>query len=193
MNGFIMDGGYVEYVVNYINILICVLDMMLDEEVMLVVIVGIFMYGMIELGGVVVGESFVVSGFGVIGLLVVFVVWFFGVYLVILIGIWDFWLEIGKKLGVMYMINVCMVDIVEVVKEIVGLKGVDYVVECVGIEVVINDVICMINCGGKVCFVGFLYDMVIVDLFYVVKNNIYFYGIWGEGKSVMYCVMLFMV
>jgi L-iditol 2-dehydrogenase len=41
----------------------------------------------------------------------------------------------------------------------------------------------MVNRGGRICLAAFPSDPVPVDLAYLVRNNIYVYGIRGEGKS----------
>jgi L-iditol 2-dehydrogenase len=41
----------------------------------------------------------------------------------------------------------------------------------------------MTNRGGKICLAAFPHDPVTTDLAHLVKNNIYAYGIRGEGKS----------
>ena len=68
-NGFTTDGGFAEYAVNNINTLVHVDDNMSDEEATLVVTAGTAMYGLTELGGLVAGESVVVTGPGPIGLM----------------------------------------------------------------------------------------------------------------------------
>ena len=68
-NGFTTDGGFCEYQVNHINTLVAIPDDMTDEEATLVVTAGTAMYGLTELGGMVAGESVVVTGPGPIGLL----------------------------------------------------------------------------------------------------------------------------
>src|SRR5215813_1698298 len=68
-NGFTTDGGFCEYQVNNINTLVSLQDAMSDEEATLVVTAGTAMYGLTELGGLVAGESVVVTGPGPIGLL----------------------------------------------------------------------------------------------------------------------------
>ena len=94
------------------------------------------------MGGLVAGESIVVIGPGPIGLLGVAVAKSLGAGPVILIGTRDSRLEIGKKLGADYTLNIKNEkDIVQAVKNIVGEKGVDYVVECAGKEKALNDAI----------------------------------------------------
>jgi threonine dehydrogenase-like Zn-dependent dehydrogenase len=41
----------------------------------------------------------------------------------------------------------------------------------------------MVNRGGKVCLAAFAHEQVLVDVAHIVRNNIYLYGIRGEGKS----------
>ncbi|KIT17579.1 zinc-dependent alcohol dehydrogenase [Jannaschia aquimarina] len=191
-NGFTTDGGFAEYAVNHVNTIIPVPDRMTDEEATLVVTAGTSMYGLTELGGLVAGESCVVSGPGAIGLLAVAVARSLGAYPVILTGTRESRLEIGRKLGATHTVNVREADTVEAVRAIVGDKGADYVIECAGTEAAINDAIRMTNRGGKVCLAGFPHDMATVDLPHVVKNNIYLYGIRGEGRSATHRAMQLM-
>ncbi|MBY8977932.1 zinc-binding dehydrogenase [Rhodobacteraceae bacterium NNCM2] len=191
-NGFTTDGGFAEYAVNNINTVIAVPDDMTDEEATLVVTAGTSMYGMTELGGLVAGESVVVSGPGPIGLLAVAVAKALGASPVILTGTRDARLEIGRKLGADHVINVRDTEPVAAVKEIVGPKGADYVVECAGNEQSINDAIRMTNRGGKICLAAFPHEPARIDLPYAVQNNIYFYGIRGEGKSATHRAMAMM-
>jgi L-iditol 2-dehydrogenase len=41
----------------------------------------------------------------------------------------------------------------------------------------------MVNRGGKICLAAFPHAPVTIDLPHLVKNNIYVYGIRGEGRS----------
>src|SRR5262249_50484264 len=67
--GFTPAGAFCKYKVNTINPLVAFPDAMSDEEATLVVTAGTAMYGLTELGGLVAGESVVVTGPGPIGLL----------------------------------------------------------------------------------------------------------------------------
>ena len=192
-NGFTSDGGFKQYAINHINTLIKVPDDMTDEEATLVVTAGTTMYGLTELGGLVAGESLVVIGPGPIGLLGVAVSKALGADPVILIGTRNDRLEIGKKLGADFVLNVKEEkDIVETVKSLVGEVGVDYVVECAGTEKALNDAIMMTNRGGKICLAAFPHDLIKVNIPHMVINNIYMYGIRGEGKSATHRAMAFM-
>jgi L-iditol 2-dehydrogenase len=182
-NGFTTDGGFAEYAVNHINTLARVPDTMGDAEATLVVTAGTSMYGLTELGGLVAGESVVVIGPGPIGLLAVAVAKALGASPVILTGTRDRRLAIGRELGADRTINVARENAVEIVKQLTGGIGADYVVECAGTETTVNEAIHMTNRGGKICLAAFPHDPVTMDLAHVVKNNIYVYGIRGEGQS----------
>jgi L-iditol 2-dehydrogenase len=182
-NGFTTDGGFAEYAVNHINTLARVPDTMSDAEATLVVTAGTSMYGLTELGGLVAGESVVVIGPGPIGLLAVAVAKALGASPVILTGTRDARLAIGRELGADRTINVARENAVEIVRQVTGGIGADYVVECAGTEATVNEAIHMTNRGGKICLAAFPHDPVTMDLAHVVKNNIYVYGIRGEGRS----------
>lgn len=191
-NGFTTDGGFCEYQVNNINTLVHVADSMTDEEATLVVTAGTAMYGLTELGGLVAGESVVVTGPGPIGLLGAAVAKALGAQPVILTGTRDNRLEIGRQLGADYVINVRNEDVVEKVREYTGGKGADYVVECSGAPNALNEAAQMVNRGGKICLAAFPSSSPEVDVAYLVRNNIYLYGIRGEGKTATHRAEAFM-
>src|SRR5437773_2694878 len=140
-NGFTTDGGFAEYAVNHINTLARVPDTMSDAEATLVVTAGTSMYGLTELGGLVAGESVVVIGPGPIGLLAVAVAKALGANPVILTGTRNRRLAIGRELGADRIVNINDEDAVEVVRQLTGGIGADYVVECAGIEDAIKVVV----------------------------------------------------
>ena len=182
-NGFTTDGGFCEYQVNNINTLVSIADDMSDEEATLVVTAGTAMYGLTELGGLVAGESVVVTGPGPIGLMGVAVAKALGAQPVILTGTRDNRLEIGKKLGADHVINVRKENPVDAVLKLTDGKGVDYVIECSAAPNAINDAARMVNRGGKICLAAFPHEAPVVDVAHLVRNNIYLYGIRGEGKA----------
>lgn len=182
-NGFTTDGGFAEYAINHINTLARVPDTMSDAEATLVVTAGTSMYGLTELGGLVAGESVVVIGPGPIGLLAVAVAKAIGASPVILTGTRSKRLAIGRELGADRTVNINEEDAVAVVREITDGIGADYVVECAGTEATIDQAIRMTNRGGKICLAAFPHERVTLDIAQLAKNNIYLYGIRGEGRS----------
>jgi L-iditol 2-dehydrogenase len=182
-NGFTTDGGFAEYAINHVNTLIKIADSMSDEEATLVVTAGTAMYGLTELGGLVAGESVVVIGPGPIGLLGVAVAKALGADPVILTGTREPRLAKGRELGADHVVNVRREDPVAAVRRLNGGKGVDYVLECSGAQDAINVAAHMLNRGGKLCLAAFPHAPVPVDVAHLVRNNIYLYGIRGEGRS----------
>ena len=191
-NGFTTDGGFAEYAINHVNTLVRVSDAMSDEEATLVVTAGTAMYGLTELGGLVAGESVVVTGPGPIGLLGVAVAKALGAHPVILTGTRDNRLKIGLELGADHVINAKQEDPVAAVRKLNGGKGVDYVVECSGATDAVNQAARMLNRGGKICLAAFPHEPAEVDIAYLVRNNIYVFGIRGEGKSATHRAEAFM-
>jgi L-iditol 2-dehydrogenase len=191
-NGFTTDGGFCEYQVNHINTLVAIPDSMSDEEATLVVTAGTAMYGLTELGGLVAGESVVVVGPGPIGLLGVGVAKALGAQPVILTGTRDNRLRTGLELGADHVVNVTREDPVEAVRRLNGGKGVDYVLECSGAPNAVNEAARMVNRGGKICLAAFPHEPVPVDIAHIVRNNIYLYGIRGEGRSATHRAEAFM-
>lgn len=191
-NGFTTDGGFAEYAVNNINTVIPIHDEMSDAEATLVVTAGTAMYGLTELGGLVAGESVVVTGPGPIGLLGVAVAKALGAQPVMLTGTRDNRLQLGKELGADFVVNVKKEDAVEAVRRLNGGKGVDYVLECSGAPQAVNEAVRMVNRGGKICLAAFPGKQVEVDVANIVRNNVYLYGIRGEGKSATHRAEAFM-
>ena len=50
----------------------------------------------------------------------------------------------------------------------------------------------MVNRGGRICLAAFPSEKVPVDLAHLVRNNIYVFGIRGEGKSATHRAEAFM-
>ncbi|MDE2006636.1 MAG: zinc-binding dehydrogenase [Rhodospirillales bacterium] len=182
-NGFTTDGGFAEYAVNNVNTMVHVPEAMSDEEATLIVTAGTAMYGLDVLGGLIAGEGVVVTGPGPIGLMGVGVAKALGADPVILTGTRDSRLEMGRKLGADAVVNVRHEDPVEAVHRLTGGKGVSYVLECSGAADALDQAARMVTRGGRICLAAFPHDPVTVDLAYLVRNNIYVFGIRGEGKS----------
>ena len=191
-NGFTTDGGFAQFAVNNINTMVHVPDDMSDEEATLVVTAGTAMYGLDVMGGLVAGQTVVVMGPGPIGLMGVGVAKALGAQPVILTGTRDNRLAIGKELGADHVINVRNEDGVEAVKRITRGKGAHYVLECSGAPNAVNDAARMLNRGGRICLAAFPHEPALVDVAHLVRNNIYMFGIRGEGRSATHRAAAFM-
>ena len=185
-NGFTTDGGFAEYAVNNVNTLCHVGDDVSDEEATLIVTAGTAMYALDTVAGLVAGQSVVVSGPGPIGLMAVAVAKAIGANPVILTGTRDNRLELGKKLGADYTINVRQENAVEKVRELTEGLGVNYVVECSGAPNAVNESVSMVKRGGRVVLAAFPKKQVEVDVAALVRNNISLFGIRGEGRSAVH-------
>jgi len=182
-NGFTTDGGFAEYAVNHVNTMVHIPDHVSDEEATLIVTAGTAMYGLDVMGGIIAGEGVVVTGPGPIGLMGVGVAKALGADPVILTGTRDRRLAMGRRLGADHTINVRDEDPVTAVKRITGGKGVQYVLECSGAPHALDEAGRMVNRGGRICLAAFPGEKVPVDLAHLVRNNIYVFGIRGEGRS----------
>jgi L-iditol 2-dehydrogenase len=181
-NGFTTDGGFTQYAINSVNTLVHVPDEMSDEEATLIVTAGTAMYGLDVTAGLIAGQSVVVMGPGPIGLMGVGVAKALGASEVILTGTRDNRLEMGRRLGADHTINVRNEDAVAKVREYTG-GGAHYVLECSGAPNAVNDAAAMLRRGGRICLAAFPGEPVPIDVAALVRNNIYLYGIRGEGRS----------
>ena len=184
-NGFTTDGGFAEYAVNHVNTLVRVPRDMSDEEATLIVTAGTAIYGLDVLGGLVAGQSVVVMGPGAIGLMGVGVAKALGASPVVLTGTGRDRrrLEIGRAFGADEVIDVGREDAVGAVMRITRSRGAHYVLECSGAPDAVNDAVHMVSRGGRVCLVAFPHGPAQVDVGHLVSNNIYVFGIRGEGRS----------
>lgn len=184
-NGFTTDGGFAEYAVNHVNTLVRVPAGMSDEEATLIVTAGTAMYGLDALGGLIAGQSIVVMGPGPIGLMSVGVAKALGADPVILVGTRQDRrrLEIGRQLGADEILTAGAEDVIAAVQRMTHGKGAHYVQECSGAPDALNDAARMVSRGGRICLVAFPKEPVQVDVARLVRNNIYVFGIRGEGRS----------
>jgi L-iditol 2-dehydrogenase len=182
-NGFTTDGGFAQYAINHINTLVRVPAHLTDEVATLIVTAGTAIYGLDVLGGLVAGESLVVTGAGPIGLSAVAAGKALGAYPVVLTDIVASRLEVGRRVGADVVIDASQETVVDAVKALTGGRGADLVFECSGAPNAVNDAIHMLKRGGRICLGAFSNTPALVDVGDVVTNNIYIYGIRGEGQS----------
>ncbi|TBH20183.1 alcohol dehydrogenase [Thermus thermamylovorans] len=181
-NGLTTDGGFAEYVVNHVNTVHKIPEHIPWDEATLIVTAGTAMYAIDVLGGLVAGDTLVVVGPGPIGLMAVACAKALGAR-VILTGTRDNRLELGRSLGADYVINVKrQPDVVEEVRRLTNGFGADLVIECSGAPNAVNEGLWMLKRGGRICLAAFSHEPPVVDTAYMVRNNIYMYGIRGEGQ-----------
>jgi L-iditol 2-dehydrogenase len=181
-NGFTTDGAFAEYAVNHVNTLFHLPDHIPFDEATLIVTAGTALYGLDVLGGLIAGETLLVIGPGPIGLMAVACGKALGAE-VILTGTRENRLALGRQLGADIAINVNERSPIDAVKEITHGLGVDLVMECSGAPGAINEALHATKRGGRICLAAFSREPVPFDAAYMVRNNIYMYGIRGEGKG----------
>lgn len=182
-NGFTTSGGFGQYAVNHVNTVVRVPDHLSDEIATLIVTAGTAMYGLDVLGGLVAGQALVVTGAGPIGLLAVAVAKALGASPVILTDIRDDRLAIGTRLGADHVVNASREPVLDAVRRLNGGRGVHYVFECSGAPKAVDEAVKMVSRGGRVCLGAFAHQPALVDVEHIVTNNIYLFGIRGEGQS----------
>ncbi len=64
--------------------------------------------------------------------------------------------------------------------------------ECSGAPTAVDEAARMLNRGGRICLAAFPHEPAVVDVAYLVRNNIYLFGIRGEGKSATHRAAAFM-
>jgi len=182
-NGFTTDGGFAQYAVNHVNTLVRVPEGLSDEVATLIVTAGTAMYGLDVLGGLVAGQSLVVTGAGPIGLMATAVGKALGASPVVVTDIVDSRLAVASRVGADQVVNASREPAVDAVRRLTHERGVDFVFECSGAPNAVNEAIQMLKRGGRVCLGAFSQKPALVDVGSIVSNNIYLYGIRGEGQS----------
>jgi L-iditol 2-dehydrogenase len=181
-NGFTTDGAFAEYAINHVNTLFRLPDHISFEEATLIVTAGTAMYGLDVLGGLIAGETLLVMGPGPIGLMAVACGKALAAH-VLLTGTRENRLALGRQLGADDTVNVRTHNAVDAIKALTHGDGVDLVIECSGAATALNEALYVTKRGGRICLAAFSHDPVPFDAAHMVRNNIYMYGIRGEGQG----------
>jgi len=181
-NGFTTDGAFAEYAVNHVNTLFRLPDHIPFDEATLIVTAGTALYGLDVLGGLIAGDTLLVMGPGPIGLMAVACGKALGAR-VILTGTRESRLGVGRQLGADEIVNAREQDPVEATRAMTGGAGADLVMECSGAPSALNQALYATKRGGRICLAAFSREPVAFDAAHMVRNNIYLYGIRGEGQG----------
>jgi L-iditol 2-dehydrogenase len=182
-NGFTTNGGLAEYAVNHVNTLYRIPDGVSDEEATVVMTSGSPLFGLQNAGGYFAGETVAVLGSGPIGLMAMQLVRALGATRVILTGIREARLRVGRELGADLVINSLETDPVAAVMAATGGKGADLVIDCAGADETFDQSLRMAKPGGKVLLVAFYHGPVTADVAHAVRRNITIYTERGEGGT----------
>lgn len=105
-------------------------------------------------GMVTLGDSVVILGAGCIGLVTLLSCKAFGAANVIVVDLFDKRLEKAKKLGANYVINGKEENVEEKLREILGSRGADVVIETAGAVKTIQQTSAFVKLGGTIVLVG---------------------------------------
>ncbi|MCA9058044.1 MAG: galactitol-1-phosphate 5-dehydrogenase [Planctomycetaceae bacterium] len=136
------------------------------------------------------GDTAVVVGSGMIGLLVIQAIRLAGCARVIAVDVDDSRLEKAKELGADLVINAKTADVVEEVKKATGGRGADVALEVVGMTETVRSAISCLRKGGSVTFVGNLSPDVNFPLQSVVTREISVYGSCASRGEYPACIEL---
>jgi L-iditol 2-dehydrogenase len=135
------------------------------------------------------GDTAVVVGSGMIGLLVVQAIRLVGCSRVIAIDLDDNKLKLAKEFGADHTLNPNNCNVVEQVREITG-RGADVALEVVGASSTVNTAIDCVRRGGSVCLVGNLAPKVELPLQKVVTRELSIYGSCASNGEIPQCIDL---
>jgi 2-desacetyl-2-hydroxyethyl bacteriochlorophyllide A dehydrogenase len=179
--GLTCDGGFAEYAVNHINTLYRLPDNLTFEQACMVTTAASPLWAIDLMGGYVAGETVLVLGPGPIGLIAVQLCKALGAERVILSGTRDSRLEIGKRLGADFTINVRKDNLTDRVREITHGKGADSVLECAGGPTSMQEALENVKRGGRIGVVAWYTGPVELDMNLAVRSNVRIYAARGEG------------
>ena len=179
--GLTCDGGFAEYAVNHINTLYRLPDNLTFEQACMVTTAASPLWAIDLIGGYVAGEAVLILGPGPIGLIAVQLCKALGAETVILSGTRDSRLEIGKRLGADFTINVRKENLADRVREITHGKGADSVLECAGGPTSMQEALENVKRGGRIGVVAWYTGPVQMDMNLAVRSNVRIYAARGEG------------
>lgn len=136
------------------------------------------------------GDTAVVVGSGMIGLLVIQAVRLAGCGTIIAVDLDDAKLEKARRLGADVGLNPKSVDVPDAVRELTGGRGADHAMEVVGATEPIRTAVAATRKGGTVTLVGNLSPKVEVELQSVVTRQITLYGSCASSGEYPACIEL---
>ncbi len=156
------DGGYAEYTVMPERHVFHLPDSVGFQEGALCEPISTALYCVLR-PNVSIADTVMIIGNGPIGLSAVSMAKLRGAAKIILCGRKDFKLDIGKRLGADYLVNMTKEDMEARVMELTGGQGADVVIEASGSEDMLHSSLRCVAGNGRVCLVAF-YEKKIGDL-----------------------------
>lgn len=153
--GLHMTGAFAEYVAVPAEKCYRLLDNVSFEEGSTVEPLSVGLHA-VKRASIRLGGAVAVLGAGVIGLMSVQAAKLAGAAKVLVTDLFDYRLKLARKLGADAVINVKEEDPVKAVMELTDGKGVDAVLEAVGIQKTVQQAMAMVKKGGVVTAIGML-------------------------------------
>jgi len=119
-----------------------------------------------------VGDNLLIIGSGVIGLLILQVAKHRVGGNVFVSDLIDYRLDLAKRLGANAVIDSGKEDVTKRVRELTNGKGVDAVIEAVGVQDTLQQGLTVVKKGGEVTITGLLQQIIEVDVMKLVTNEI---------------------
>lgn len=182
-------GAFAQYVAVPQNILYKIPEGLAFEHAAMIEAVSIAVHAA-NRAPVKLGDTAVVVGSGMIGLLVIQAIRLAGCSRVIAVDLDEDRLRLAQELGADFTFNPKSVDIVESVKSVTGGKGADIAIEVVGATTTIQTAIEATRKGGSITLVGNLAPKVEVPLQAIVTRELTLYGSCASNGEYPACIDL---
>lgn len=186
-NEFRRHGAFAEYVLVPQNISYRLPDELPFEHAALIEAVSIAVHAA-NRSSVRLGDTAVVVGSGMIGLLVIQAIRLAGAARVIAVDLDDSKLKIAQSLGADYALNAKKVDIPQEVAALTAGRGADVGLEVVGATETIQTTIECVKRGGAVTLVGNLAPKIELPLQAVVTRELSIYGSCASNGEYPECI-----
>jgi L-iditol 2-dehydrogenase len=181
--GMSADGGFAEYVLHHVSALYKLPAQVSFKDAVLLTTAGTGLYGLDAAGGYIVGYDIAIFGPGPVGLMSVQACRELGAARIFLVGTRASRLEMGRRFGADYIINVHEHDPVAAIRELTDGAGVDMAIECSGALETPQQCVQVTKRGGKILVVAFYPQLVSLDLSAVVRGDITIFTTRGEGGN----------
>lgn len=182
-------GAFAEYVAVPHHIAYHLPDNLPFEHAALIEAVSVAVHA-VNITPIRMGDTAVVVGSGMIGLLVIQALRVAGCTRVIAIDVDDIKLQRAKELGAEATFNSKQVDSAAAVQSLTGGRGADVVIECVGATAPITTAVAAVRKGGSVTLVGNVSPKVEIPLQAVVSRQIKLIGSCASNGEYPECIDL---
>lgn len=183
------DGAFAEFVSVPARIVYMLPDSFPFEHAALIEAVSVAVHA-VTITGVQLGNTAVVVGAGMIGLLAIQALRSAGCVTIIAIDVDDVKLTTASQLGATQTLNSRTVDAAEAVRSLTGGRGADIALECVGATEPIRTAIACVRKGGTVTLVGNVSPSADIPLQSVVSRQIRLQGSCASNGEYPLCIEL---